>query len=144
MCSRKWLMPFSEGASKRDPTRICASSTVRCMCIMGTATRRRPLGRTLRTGFRSDSCKGIHSREPRHAAARCFFRGSWDGGLRTLRRSGVVRRGLGIQEAFVDADLVLVILAQPGQKRAQRLGLGAGLVLAQVLGLVLVELFALH
>src|SRR5262245_42978884 len=61
MCSRKWLMPFSDGLSKRDPTRICASSTERCMCGMGTAARRRPFDSVVRIDFSSVSCNGDYS-----------------------------------------------------------------------------------
>src|SRR5579859_5056352 len=43
MCSRKWLIPFSTGASKREPTRPHRETCVRCSWGNGATTTRKPL-----------------------------------------------------------------------------------------------------
>src|SRR3954469_24102336 len=110
MCSRKWLMPFPSGGSKRDPIRICASITERCTCGMGTASSRSPLVKIERCGASSDSSKGY---------------------------SGIVCGGLVVEEAVVDGDFLLARLAQASHVRAERLRLRPLLHLAHEVGLFL-------
>src|SRR5579883_62364 len=45
MCSRKWLMPFSAVASKREPTRAQSATCTRWSCGSGATTTRSPLAR---------------------------------------------------------------------------------------------------
>src|SRR5262245_14532302 len=105
MCSRKWLSPFDDSDSKRDPTRTYSATCARWSCGWGTTTTRSPL-----------SSVAVRWGRSRIFAPSFFFV--------ERRRSRPRVAGLCVDHVLlVDLDVGLRRVAQAPDEQRERLGL---------------------